>query len=119
MPTRTTEPLRRRQRDTDTNGAADNAENGAGMHWPCLLIALAIMFGITLYPPLLANANGKADHGLASLLFLAMSSGFVRGVGFVPHAHIWRSLFSVAACYAALALALLLALWPVLGRNLI
>jgi predicted membrane protein len=38
-------------------------------------------------------------------LFWAMSSGFVRGVGFVPRARVWRWLFSGWTCAAALALA--------------
>ena len=42
------------------------------------------MVGGTLYPPLMADAAGRADHGLAMALFWAMSAGFVRGVGFVP-----------------------------------
>lgn len=80
------------------------------MHWPCLAIALGIMLGITFYPPLLADADGHADHALAGLTFWSMSAGFVRGVGFVPRALPWRVLFSAAACYAALTLALLDAL---------
>lgn len=100
MPTHASEsPLPPPARDSD-----------AGMHWPCLLTALAIMIGITLYPPLLADAQGKAEHGLASVLFLAMSAGFVRGVGFVPHLRIWRGLFSPVCCALALVLALLLKL---------
>lgn len=73
--------------------------------WPSLAAALAIMIGGTLYPPLMADATGAADHGLAMLLFWAMSAGFVRGVGFVPRVAPWRWLFSGPACAAALALA--------------
>ncbi len=85
--------------------------NGAGaadaprMHLPSLLVALAIMIAGTLYPSLMADAAGKADHGLAMLLFWAMSAGFIRGVGFVPRAAIWRWLFSGWSCAAALVLA--------------
>jgi predicted membrane protein len=68
-------------------------------------VALAIMVGGTLYPPLLADAAGKADHGLALALFWAMSAGFVRGVGFVPRLWVWRSLFSGWGCVVALLLA--------------
>lgn len=78
-----------------------------GMHWPCLLTGIAIMLGITVYPPLLTDSNGKADHGLATLLLLAMSAGFVRGVGFIPHAAIPRWLFSGWSCLALLTLAAL------------
>jgi len=63
------------------------------------------MCGITLYPPLLTNAAGHADMGMALALFFAMSAGFVRGVGFVPRASLWRGLFSGWACAVALSLA--------------
>jgi len=80
------------------------------MQLPALAVALAIMVGGTLYPPLMADAAGRADHHLAMALFWAMSAGFVRGVGFVPRLWIWRWLFSGWACAAALALALVLKL---------
>lgn len=38
-------------------------------------------------------------------LFMAMSAGFVRGVGFIPAAPLWRWLFSGWACLLALLLA--------------
>ncbi len=72
------------------------------VHIPCLLAALAIMLVGTVYPPLMANAAGHADHALASALFMAMASGFVRGVGFVPRHWVWRVCFSGWACAAAL-----------------
>jgi cyd operon protein YbgT len=73
-------------------------------------VLLAIMVGGTLYPPLMADAAGKAEHGLAMALFWAMSAGFVRGVGFVPQRLVWRVLFSGWSCTAALALAMVLKL---------
>ncbi|GAP36761.1 cyd operon YbgE family protein [Piscinibacter sakaiensis] len=76
-----------------------------GIQWPSLAAALAIMVGGTLYPPLMADAAGHADHRLAMALFWAMSAGFVRGVGFVPRHRAWRVLFSGGACAAALLLA--------------
>lgn len=75
------------------------------MHLPCLAVGLAIMVAGTVYPLVLANAAGRADHGLALLLFWAMSAGFIRGVGFVPRARVWRWLFSGWACLLALWLA--------------
>lgn len=80
------------------------------IHLPSLLVGLVIMIAGTLYPPLMADAAGKADHGLATLLFWAMSAGFIRGVGFIPRATFWRWLFSGWACTAALLLAGLLRL---------
>jgi cyd operon protein YbgE len=73
-----------------------------------LLIAVLITLVGTVYPPLLADATGKADHGVASLLFWSMSAGFVRGVGFVPRHVLWRWLFSPAACYLTLSAAIAL-----------
>lgn len=75
------------------------------MHWPSLAAGLLIMGGGTLYPLLMADASGRADHGLAMLLFWAMSAGFIRGVGFVPRAVVWRWMFSGWACAASLLLA--------------
>lgn len=78
------------------------------LHLPSLLVALVIMLGSTLYPPLMADAAGQADHGLALAVFLAMSAGMIRGVGFVPRHPLWRILFSGWACALALALAVFL-----------
>lgn len=80
------------------------------IQWPSLAAALLIMVAGTLYPPLMADAAGKADHNLAMTLFWAMSAGFVRGVGFVPQRLVWRVLFSGWSCTAALALAVVLKL---------
>ena len=79
-----------------------------GLHLPSLAVGLAIMWGGTLYPWVVVNAAGQADHALAALLFWAMSAGFVRGVGFVPRATVWRWLFSGWACLLGLCLAALL-----------
>ena len=78
------------------------------MHLPSLLAAIAIMLVGTLYPPLMADASGKADHPLALAVFLAMSAGLIRGVGFVPRHPLWRMLFSGWSCAAALGFALYL-----------
>lgn len=75
------------------------------MQLPSLAVALAVMLGGTLYPPLMADAAGRADHTLALLLLWAMSAGFVRGVGFVPRRLGWRLLFGGWACALALGLA--------------
>ncbi len=83
------------------------------LHLPCLGVALLIMLAGSLFPPLLADAAGKADHGLAGALFAAMSAGLVRGVGFVPRRAVWRLLFSGWACLAALGLAAWIRFSPV------
>ncbi len=78
------------------------------LHLPCLAAALVIMLIGTVFPPLMANAAGDADHGLALALLCAMSTGFVRGVGFFPRTLVWRWLFSGWACALALAAAMLI-----------
>ena len=81
------------------------AEPATRVHFPSLLVALAIMLVGSIYPLLFADAAGKADHSLAMALFWAMSAGLVRGVGFVPRFGVWRWLFSGWACAAGLLLA--------------
>lgn len=81
-----------------------------GMRLPSLFTGLLIMLGGTLYPPVMADAQGQAQHGVAMALFWAMSAGFVHGVGFVPKRRAWRWLFSGWAVLLALALAMLLKL---------
>ena len=75
------------------------------IHLPSLMIAIAIMLVGSIYPLLFTRANGTVDQSQATALFWAMSAGFVRGVGFVPHALIWRLLFSGGSCLAGLTLA--------------
>lgn len=70
-----------------------------------LIIAIALTLLLTIYPPILTTPAGKADHTAATLALWAMSAGFVRGVGFVPHHRVLRVLFSTAACLVCLALA--------------
>jgi predicted membrane protein len=90
---------------TPSAPAAPTKPAGAQTHLPSLAVGLVIMVAGTLYPLVMVHATGRADHALATLLFWAMSAGFVRGVGFVPHAAVWRWLFSGWACAATLALA--------------
>ena len=77
----------------------------SNVHLPCLATALTIMAVGTVYPPLMADASGHADHCMATVLLYAMCAGFVRGVGFVPHSLVWRWLFSGWACALALVTA--------------
>jgi predicted membrane protein len=87
------------------NASPHPAAASPRLHLPSLAAALAIMIAGTLYPPLMADAAGRADHALAMVLFWAMSAGFVRGVGFVPRHPLLRALYSGWACALALALA--------------
>jgi predicted membrane protein len=83
------------------------AEPSAHMALLPLIMGVAIMLTICVRPQLLADATGKADHLAATLLFWAMTAGFVRGVGFIPRYLAARWLLSGMAC----GLGLLLALW--------
>jgi predicted membrane protein len=67
-----------------------------------LLIAVIICLLISIYPQILVKQN-VANHGAASLLFWAMSAGFIRGVGFVPENRILRAVFSTYACLLGVA----------------
>lgn len=84
-----------------------NTATPSRLHWPSLTAGLVLMLTGTAYPLVFARADGRADHGLALLLFWAMSAGFVRGVGFIPRHRAWRLLLSGWACLAALAWAAL------------
>lgn len=79
------------------------------IHVPSLAAALVIMIVGTLYPPLMADSAGRPNIPLALCLFWAMSAGFVRGVGFVPRALVWRWLFSGTACAVAVLATVMLA----------
>lgn len=70
-----------------------------------LLLAVALMLGLTLAPQLLRQADGSADTLAALWLCWAMCAGFVRGVGFVPVSRPLRWLLGAPACGLALALA--------------
>ena len=84
-----------------------NTAAPTGPHWPSLTAGLVLMLAGTAYPFVFARADGRADHGLALLVFWAMSAGFVRGVGFIPRHRAWRLLFCGWSCLAALVLAAL------------
>lgn len=70
-----------------------------------LLLAVGLMLGITVYPPLFTRADGRVDHTLVTLLLWAMSAGLVTGVGYVPQWRVPRWLLSGPAMAALLLLA--------------
>jgi predicted membrane protein len=73
-----------------------------GLHWPSLMVGVGLMLLLSVYPPLLTDALGHADHTLAGVLLWAMSAGLVSGVGFVPRWWGWRALLGGWACALAL-----------------
>ena len=73
------------------------------IHFPLLLIGIAIMLVGSLFPWLFTDSTGKAHHGIAMLLFWAMSAAIVRGVGFIPHHIVPRILLSGWAALVGIA----------------
>ncbi|MEX8497141.1 MAG: cyd operon YbgE family protein [Leptothrix ochracea] len=67
--------------------------------------ACAIALVVTIYPPMLVQSDGHVDHVRLALLMLAMSTGFIRGVGYIPSHRFWRWLFSTPTALAWLLLA--------------
>ena len=87
------------------SGADTPVEALSRLHLPSLAAGVSVMLAATLYPPLMTDAAGRVDHGLAAALFTAMSAGMVRGVGFVPERAPPRWLFSGWSCLVALGMA--------------
>lgn len=58
------------------------------------VLAVALAGLILVYPGVIAESVSEVRHGLFSLLMWGMAIGFVHGVGFVPHATVWRVLFN-------------------------
>jgi len=77
----------------------------------CMAIALLIMLVGTAYPPIMMSVTGKVDHRFATMLFFAMSIGFVRGVGFIPTSNLLRWLFSGWACLLTFTTAVLIKIY--------
>lgn len=70
--------------------------------------ACTIALVVTIYPPILVESDGHVDHVRLACLMLAMSTGFVRGVGYIPDPRyrVWRWLLSTPMAVAWLLLAL-------------
>lgn len=75
------------------------------LHLPSLAAGVLVLLAATLYPPLMTDGGGRVNHGMAAALFIAMSAGLVRGVGFLPQQPLLRWLFSGWSCLGGLALA--------------
>jgi len=87
------------------NSSKQAGEADSKMQLGYLGIAVTIMVAGTIYPLMMMSPGGTVDHRLVMTLLWAMSAGFVRGVGFIPHALIWRWVFSGWTCIASLILA--------------
>ena len=59
-----------------------------------LILAVPLSLILLLHPLALVSADGHYSHGLLALAMWGISAGFVHGLGFDPHALVWRWLFS-------------------------
>lgn len=76
-------------KDSDNNNLPATKIN-----FPLLLVGIAIMLVGSIFPWIFADSQGRAHHGIAMLLFWAMSAAIVRGVGFIPRHIVPKVLFS-------------------------
>jgi predicted membrane protein len=90
----------------EPSGTNHPPHTSGGWSVPALFIGIAVTVVMTVYPFAASRANGAPDMLAASLLFWAMSAGFVRGLGFVPHILVLRILLSLPASLIALAAAI-------------
>ena len=87
--------------------AHDEAAPGPGLALLPLFTGIGITLLLTAWPQAVVDGSGRVDHLAALCLVWAMSAGFVRGVGFVPHHMVLRWGLSAPACAVGLALAVL------------
>jgi predicted membrane protein len=90
----------------DPSPASPPPPHGGGWSIPALFIGVAVTLVMTVYPFAAAKTGGAPDMLAASLLFWAMSAGFVRGLGFIPRLLVLRWLLSLPASLIALAAAI-------------
>ncbi len=75
--------------------------------WLPLLCAVTIMLVLSIYPNILVKQDGAVDKIATYMLLWSMTSGFIRGVGFIPRARIFAALFSSTAFFMALSFSLI------------
>lgn len=81
----------------------DKAPAVTALHWPCLWVGVGLMLLGSVWPFVLADAQGRAHHGALLLLMWAMAAGLIRGVGFIPHHPLLRWMASGWGCLVGLA----------------
>jgi len=60
---------------------------------------------MTVWKNVVLDASGRPDYMLALLLFVGMTAGIVRGVGFLPRRTLWARLLSGWTCAIAITAA--------------
>lgn len=87
------------------NGNNENTKT-ANLSWLSLLLGLAIMAIVSVYPMIFADKLGKVDHWALMILMWAMAAGLIRGVGFIPKNIIIRIITSTWFAYVCFAIAI-------------
>lgn len=59
-----------------------------------ILMAVALVALILVYPRAVATSVSDVNHSLLNLLMWGIAIGFIHGVGFVPRMSIWRVVFN-------------------------
>lgn len=68
-------------------------------------IGIALSVFILLFPQHIARDLTELDHGLLSLVMLAMCGCFVHGIGFTPYNMVAKVMFSPLLCWPIAGLA--------------
>ena len=72
-----------------------------------LLVAVAMMLLVTLFPRALVTEDGSAiSHGVLTFIMWGLSAGFVHGIGFVPHNRAVRALLGPVFAWLGMGTAL-------------
>ena len=69
------------------------------------IIAIALSVFVLLLPQHIARDLTELDHGLLSLVMLAMCGCFVHGIGFKPYNMVAKVMFSPILCWPVTGLA--------------
>ena len=69
------------------------------------IIAIALSVFVLLFPQHIARDLTELDHGLLSLVMLAMCGCFVHGIGFKPYNMVAKVMFSPILCWPVAGLA--------------
>lgn len=70
------------------------------------LLAIALSVFILLFPQHIARDLTQLDHGLLSLVMLAMCGCFVHGIGFRPYNLVAKIAFSPVLCWPMAGIAI-------------
>jgi cyd operon protein YbgE len=75
-----------------------------------LVMAIALVALILVYPRAVATSVSDVNHGLLNLLMWGIAIGFIHGVGFVPRMAVWRIAFNPIIGWPLMVFGILLTL---------